>query len=522
VSRSAWLATAVLALLLSVVLGAASLGRSEPNYGAETDFLGSFVPEAQRLQRGEAPRLEFHPPLYPAALALAWHSTGDWLRAGLLLSALGALLALVSGVWLLARLAGPAAALGAGLGVCLSDTFVSYAQQATSDVFFTALLLLGLALLFEPSASPGLKLASGLALGLAALTRSNGVTALAFGAGLLWGSGGWSGRARRIAPWLAGFSVPLLAWALVASQSGAPLLPRQTHANLALTYLAEGDRTSGDALAEASAGIEGSADVLRRAGPGRAARVYLRDFAGAVRNVFTQDLLVFPAAQLALPGLLLLLVRMVEHRRFGVLAGLAASFLVLNLKAWESRYHLYLVPFLGAGVGLLVERALAAARSAGRARLLAAAGGVALVLAAGEMWRVQDEQGGGLSHDARAAAAVLAHYGPGPGARVVARKPHLCYHAALACEAFPDVSDEAALGLALARISAASPEGAELFLFYGYAEKLLRPGLWRLGRRDYEVAWLTRIGLGKETGKWALYRVRREALPAPAFSSPSH
>jgi hypothetical protein len=137
------------------------------------------------------------------------------------------------------------------------------------------------------------------------------------------------------------------------------------------------------------------------------------------------------------------------------------------------------------------------------------------------MGRVQSEQAGGLSHDARAAAAVLARYGPEPGARVVARKPHLCYHAALSCEAFPDVSDEAALGAALARISAASPRGSELFLFYGYAEKLLRPGLWRLGLRDHEVPWLTRIGIGKETGKWALYRVRREALPASPAPSPS-
>ena len=511
----------VAALPLVALLASVSLGRTEPNYGAETDFLGSFVPEAQRLLRGEAPRLEFHPPLYPAALALVFRAGGDWLSAGLWLSALGALLVLVAGVRLLERLAGAAAGLGAGLGLCLSDTFVSYAQQATSDVFFTGLLLLGLALLFESRAGAGWRVGSGLALGLAALTRSNGITALAFGVALLPGPGGWSGRARRLAPWLAGFALPLAVWGLVAAQLGAPLLPRQTHANLALTYLAEGDRTSGDALAEATAGVEGAADVLRRVGPARAARIYLRDLGRAVRNVFTLDLLVFPAAQLALPGLALLLLRLIEGRRFGILAGLAAAFLVLNLKAWESRYHLYLVPFLGAGVGLLGERALAAARTAGRTRWLAAAGGLALLLALGEMGRVQHEQGGGLSHDARAAAAVLARYGPDAVARVVARKPHLCYHAALSCEGFPDVSDETALGAALARISAATPEGAELFLFYGYAERLLRPGLWRLGLRDHEVAWLTRIGIGKETGKWALYRVRRDALPPALASSPS-
>jgi len=504
-----WALMAVAALsLLSL-----SLGREDFNYGAETDFLGSFVPDAERIRAGRAPRVQFHPPLYPAALALAYSITNDWLRAGLLLSAFGALLVLISSVRLFGRRYGPAAGVGAAVGLCLSDVFVSYAQQATGDVFFTGLLLASVAILANDHAGPARRVLAGVLMGLAILSRTNGVAALPF-ALLLWrGNAGWRGPLRRLTPYLGGVALPVLIWLGLSAHIGAPFLPSETHTNLALTYLAEGDRTSGDARNTATEGLDNTADVLRRISPGRGLRIYIRDLLRGIKNVFTLDLMVFPAAQLLLPGLVLLLMRLWERRDYGLLLGVAGMFLTLHLKAWESRYHLYLVPFFGASLGLLGSMVIGAARRTGRERGLALAAACLLAFAGVEMLRVQHEQRGGLSHDARAAARVLDHYAPGPLARIVARKPHLCHYASIPCVGFPEVADIAELGQQLAALDADTPRDGELFLFYGYAEKLLRPGLSRLGRRDLDTPWLQRIGLGKETGKWVLYRVNRNLLP---------
>ena len=481
-----------------------SLGRTALNYGTETDFLGSFVPDAARIAAGEPPALEYHPPLYPALLALVHALTGDWLRSGLVLSLLAAAACLPLAHRAFAPVHGEAAGLGALAALLVSGTFLSYAVQASGDVPFLALVLGVLAALASArTGSPRAAALAGALSGLAVLARTNGVAVVAFAAGLPFGP-----RGRRLtAAYLGGLAAPLALWAALAGAWGAPLLPRGTSANLALTYLAEGDRTSGDAMHEAAAGVDGASEVLLRH-PRRVARVFARDLLTNLRNVFREDLLFFPFAELSAAGLAVLLARCRERRDVGLLAGTGAMFLLLNLKAWEGRYHLYLVPVLGAGLGLLVAAAARVVRSQGRGWLVVA-GVVAGALFAGlGGWRVARESRGDLGFDAEAAARLLP-----PHAVVVARKPHLCYHARLSdCEVFPDVEDLGALRRSLRRLSAARPAGARVFLFYGFAERTLRPGLDALARRELRLPWLTQVAVGKENGKWVLYELDRTAL----------
>lgn len=481
-----------------------SLGRTALNYGTETDFLGSFVPDAARIAAGEPPALEYHPPLYPALLALVHALTGDWLRSGLVLSLLAAAACLPLAHRAFAPVHGEAAGRGAVGALLVSGTFLSYSVQASGDVPFLALVLGALAAL--ASAGTGSLRAAALAgalSGLAVLTRTNGVAVVAFAAGLPFGL-----RGRRLtATYLGGLAAPLVLWAALAGAWGAPLLPRGTSSNLALTYLAEGDRTSGDAMHEASAGVDGAWEVLRR-NPRRVARVFARDLLTNLRNVFREDLLFFPFAEISLAGLAVLALRCSERGDVGLLAGTGAMFLLLNLKAWESRYHLYLVPVLGAGLGRLVAAVAPAVRGPGRRRLVAAgllAGGLFAGLG---WWRVARESRGDLGLDAEAAARLLPR-----DAVAVARKPHLCYHARLSdCEVFPDAEDLGALRRSLRRLSATRPAGARMFLFYGFAERTLRPGLNALSQRGLRWPYLAQVAVGKENGKWVLYEVDRAAL----------
>src|SRR5918996_6406781 len=69
---------------LALALG---LGRSHLGYGVETDFVSTYLREAQRFLNGEPLLSEFHPPLYPLALAGLRALLEDWLLAGVVLSA---------------------------------------------------------------------------------------------------------------------------------------------------------------------------------------------------------------------------------------------------------------------------------------------------------------------------------------------------------------------------------------------------------------------------------------------------
>src|SRR4030043_1605525 len=77
--------------LCGVLLGAGiiaffSINRHYFTYGTETDYLGGFIKEAQRILDGRPLLLKFHPPFYSATLAFLQSLFHDWFLTGLLLS----------------------------------------------------------------------------------------------------------------------------------------------------------------------------------------------------------------------------------------------------------------------------------------------------------------------------------------------------------------------------------------------------------------------------------------------------
>lgn len=509
--RSGWSVLALLVPASFAALLAISFQRTALNYGNETDFLGGFVPEAVRFLNGDPLAVEYHPPLYSLALALAYRLTGDWLRAGLLLS-LAAAFATVSACFrAFGLLYGRAAALGAVGGLALSYPFLSYSLQATSDVFFLALSC-G-ALLFLASAQveghPRGWFWGGLLVGLAAITRAHGAVMVGFLAPALRAT---RRRSEALGLSIAGVALPLAAWAALAAWTGSPLLPQSNYENLALTYYGVGDRTSGDGIEQATAGASSTWDVLAR-NPRRVARVFLRDMSVNVQNLFLPDLMPFPLCLLAFPALCVLLAVHVERFGWAWPLTLGASFLVLNLKAWETRYYLMFVPFMGAGVGLSISYVASQAARAGRSRALAFALAVALVMAVLATGQGLRHEWSDLSRDAQGAARVLAAYRPPAGSAVVARKPHVCFYSGLECEGFPDVRRLEDLQAAVGPMLSKRPAGAALFLFYGWVERELRPDLAGLLGAETEVSWLRRIGEGRERRmRWVLFEVVREGL----------
>ena len=126
-----WEAMLFGALLLAyagLVLGL-GLGRSHLGYGVETDFIGGYVPEAQRFLDGEPLLSRFHPPLYPMVIAGLRQLVGDWPLAGVMLSVVSSVAALIASWLLFHDLGGRAPAWGAVLTLLGSGAFIAIFRQ---------------------------------------------------------------------------------------------------------------------------------------------------------------------------------------------------------------------------------------------------------------------------------------------------------------------------------------------------------------------------------------------------------
>lgn len=512
----------VLALGAGVLVVAAlvtylALGREHAFYDTETDFLGAFMPEAVRLLEGEALAIEYHPPMYSAVLATVYTLVGDWFAAGLLLSWLSACLTLGLCVALFGFLGGTPAAWGSLVALGSSHVFLAYSAQATSDVFFLGLycgvILLALYAFLGPE-RPHRWLILGLLIGVALLSRTNALTLLAF-AGTPWltGTASTRDRAARTGWTVVGVALPVATWAILASLSGSPFAPSGTLDNVVMTYYGGGDRISYENLIAVSGRFDSLWAVLAH-DPLHLIAQYARDLFDLPRRILSGSrLLLFPLELFALPGLVLFF--FAPGGRFKFLLGVSAllQIALLNLKTFDPRFYLFLVPLMGAGAGLAVVFVLRrcqpwAAVGIALALSVYLAADTVLVVERVRILLGRDE------HEIAAAAAAVRDTVP-PGSAVVARKPHIPYYAGASPIYLPEAATIEAL-----RDSLIAGGVVPDYLFFGKIERSRRPELEALLEPGEAPGWLEPLTVG-EDGGWVLYRVR-DLQPDPPEAMSRH
>jgi hypothetical protein len=500
-----WLVVLLLAAI-ALAFGLAA-GHSWLSFGVETDYLGLFVPEAKRLLAGRPLLIAFHLPLYPAAIALLWSLLGDWVRAGIAVSLLAASASALTTWWLIDRLFGRAAALGALAALATSAPYLAQAAAASSDLFFLALYLgaCALALAGIRSGGDAAWLGLGLLIALALLTRTNALPLLLLLLAPFLHQDAIARRARGAALAFAALALPLSLWLKFAAATGSPPWPTSNHVNLAMTYFATAPHpVSNEAFVSVAGRFHSVWEVLAY-DPARMAGIYLADLLTLARDR-VPGLVAFPLGLLALPGLLFL-----PGRRRSAGAGLlgmvtVSEVLLVNFKTYEARYWLFLVPWLGAGLGVLlaeVERVLPATRvwRIRRGSALGAAGLLALALAVGAA-RAELSFGSEELAEAVPAARALA----GPDDILVARKPHLAYYTGARFALLPDLEDSGALGAWLCGLEAKG----RVFVYDGQIERAFRPALQPVLAARPPPPWLERVAAGSAGGGWTL-QLRRDA-----------
>jgi 4-amino-4-deoxy-L-arabinose transferase-like glycosyltransferase len=498
-----WLTVLLLAAIAPPFVLAA--GHRWLNFGVETDFLGLFVPEAKRLLAGQPLLIAFHLPLYPAALALGWRLLGDWVQAGIALSLLAASASALTTWWLIDRLFGRSAALGALGALATSAPYLAQAPAASSDLFFLALYLgasaLALAGIRNGGNATWVRL--GLTVGLALLARTNALPLLLLLLAPWLRTESPARRARGFALTLAALALPLSLWLRFAAATGSPPWPTSNHLNLAMTYFATAARpVSNEAFVSVAGRFHNLFEVLAY-DPARLLEIYLADLL-RLCSARLPGLVAFPLGLLALPGLLFL-PRHCRSPGAGLLALVAAcEVLFVNFKTFEARYWLFLLPWLGPGLGVLlaeVHRALPATRPwpRGQGIALGGAGLLALTLA---LATARAELGFGADELAQAvpAARELA----GQGDVLVARKPHLAFYTGARFALLPDLRGADELGRWLCGLQAKG----RVFVYDGEIERAFRPALQPVLAARPPPPWLERVATGGAGGDWTLFRRR--------------
>src|SRR5690606_25038788 len=342
-----------------------------------------------------------------------------------------------------------------------------------------------------------------------------------------------------------GALLPVAVWFFISTSTGSPFWPDENYLNVAMTYFDEvGDGHSGESRMRMAEEFDSLRDVLLH-DPPHILRSYVRDaFRTLWRTFSPQVLLAFPLSILALLGAVPLLLRSRSFMGCSLIALTVAQMMLINLKTFEARYYLFLVPLYGAGLGILMSLVSQKLNQKYRKAVVATTAFVLGLIAIGsfaEAWAAVH------ANDVEIEGAVTRAGGMLDEASVVvSRKPHLPFYWGLAAVDFPDVGSIDELRDNLEPLA----EQSIVYLYYGSQEQRLKPQFYEIldpsngmlppwltpvaegdiGTQVWTTRHFVRILLGRKDGwsnrgKWILYRfhpttgsgmsgeVPREALP---------
>ena len=396
--------------------------------------------------------------------------------------------------------------------------FLAYASTASSDMFFAALVYLLLALVVHALAAPRRLLlwtGCGAIAACVLLTRSNGMVAAAVFA-LPWlVPAHEANRARNFAALAVGFLLPLLAWIPYAASTDSPRWPAGNYRNIAVAAFVEGSGGWHERVAALPADIRNLADVLAYDPVRLVSRLATNLALLPAKAALT--LTWIPFAVLAVPGLVLVLLRRRTPALLACLSLIAGMTLLTGILGYLARHYLMLVPLIGAMAGVAFAWALdrAALAQAPRVLLTLAAFLVAGIVSARTHAKVLPQLETEVQVEFSQAASYVMRQTE-PDAVIVARSWSISISTGRNGWYLEDVGAVSALYDDLCHgIGVTSPA----YLFIGEMERRYRSDLVReLSARP--IPWLEPVAHGT-TSSWTLYRIRLDQAKDMSCSSSS-
>ena len=465
----------VLALMYCVLLGFVNVQyHIIGDYGVETDFYWSHVPQAQRILAGTLTIEDFQGPLYPLLLAGASFLTPDLFRAGTLLATLCGAIALLLLHTLLRKMLRYDLAFVGTLFVAANSIFVQYSYSAGTDMFFNVLVLGALASVFARTERRWSALVlSGVLAGCAYLTRYNGIVLLiGIPTALLIANPYQLSMRERVitsAAFAGSFLATMAPWGIYSLIEKGSFFYNKNYLNIAYEMYAKGRM---------------SWDQFWYQGPEKyssLAQVVFKDPVLFTKTVLTnvvdhglKDLENLVGWQLGIFSLAGVVVLVRERPSPQVLAFLIVSVLffgVLLLVFYSERFSMFLLaPYVVLALKALTWQKLAQYRFWNRIHVGAL---IALVILVWTAARSYDFNANNISSGPREVLSIAdwfhtARGTPPPGTRLLARKPHSAYYLGMELVSFPVVGtfDELLTEIKKANVA---------YVYFGLMEAGLRP-----------------------------------------------
>ncbi len=504
-SGGLWL-PGLVSLLLALGIGWICGQRTYIGTGAEADFIGTFVPEALRVMSGSQLEISFHPPGYAFALAVTKLVTHDWMSAGLWISAVAALAVIFAGYLTFRRLAGAAAGWGAIAACATSLTFLGLAGLATSDMFFTALVTITLALAVYGLTGSGARQIwfwMGVSAAAAGLSRTNGIAcALVLLAPILLQR---PLRLRAFAAVWMGFAVPTAAWVVYAIATGSPIQPTENHLNLAVAAYSTGPGSTSEEIDDMESRFQSIGDVLMYDPARMVKQIAIRYLELPLQ--LARSMAWKPITLLAMPGALLLLIRLYADRNrawLAYLAIVACLGAISAVHAYDGRFFLFAIPAIGALAMLTVTSAFRLLpQSVGLRRIALAAIVLPILLRVWSAYAAIPQRiEGDVQRELAEAVPALLHANLQRDGVIYERKGFVGFATGHRAMTLPDVETAAELR---EELCSEAPEQVPLYLFVGLGERRFRPALSH-ELQTSSVPWLHVLARGRP-GSWTFYRI---------------
>jgi 4-amino-4-deoxy-L-arabinose transferase-like glycosyltransferase len=473
-----------LCLAVGYFLLAAPLGvvfHKIPAFDSESDFFWEYLPLAKDYLHGRLTIGQFRGPAYPTLLAgLGW-LTGDFVRAGILISALSGAAVVGLTFALLRRLEPGMPALAATSLTAANAVFFMYSYKVGTDMFFVALGMACLYWLLRGDLLHWLDLIlAGVFGGIAYLTRYNGIFLLVMVPLLVW-INPWRLDIRR--RWLSGlvflavFFAVIAPWGLHCLQQTGRFFYSLNYRNVALEVYENGKWADSDAIRYRWIHDGGNVDSLWEVIRSRPAGFLFRVASNLWDHVRLNlvQLTGWLVGILAGLGVIAGFMDRPGPRTRLLLLGGGTYLAVLGLIHYEVRYSLFLVPWYGLLAGLALAEKSGPFGHAGWRKiapwLLMAAVAASL---AGAWMANRAAIAGGPEEIVAIADWFRLHIPSEQRGRVVAaRKPHIAYYMGLEFKEIPLGEDLDGFLRALRRCRVN-------YLYFGGAEAYTRPGLARL------------------------------------------
>jgi hypothetical protein len=469
----------VLLLLWFLAFGASAVAvlavRSIGNLNLETDFYWTFVPVARQILAGSLQLDPYKGPGYEAVLAVVRLVSGEFFRAGMIVSLASAALMLLLLFHAVRKTFGEDAAVLVCAATAFNQVFMTLAYSASTDMFFAMLAVGVLFLLIQGNLSGRKELfLAGLTAGYAYLTRYNAIAILvAGGAGILWLCDTPIPFKRRIVAfflYVLGASIWIIPFGLYTFHETGRFIYNDNFYNVAYEVYAKGIVRWDDYWRVIAPHFRSFVDVISF-DPGK----FFSVLGGNVLDHGWRDLtslVIWPVGLGAILGIAAELRSGFTRTQAVVFLFGAVMFLVLLPVFYGERFSLFLVPF----IALLCVRFLQwrgfpflAGRLWHRISQVVMAAVLAWSLISGVAAIRAD-----LSQEPREILTVRDEFNRLPvkpgGSTIAARKPHIAYYLGLEYLPMPYAESVPELVAALRKSHAQ-------YLYYGPAEATLRPEL---------------------------------------------